>query len=185
MAAQPQLPRGETTPPVNPDPLTGQWEQLRPQLRSWFDRLTEADVGQIGGQKDRLVSLVQQRYGYTRERAQQEVDRRLQEHGQKTSGVTARVTGAAQEAATRVTDTAVTAAARAQEAAGAAAATVADTAAGMAAAVQDRGVQGLSEDLTGLIRRYPVPALLIGLGLGYVLGRSFRTGRTARGRHGP
>jgi hypothetical protein len=29
---------------------------------------------QIGGQKDRLVSLVQQRYGHTRERAQQEVD---------------------------------------------------------------------------------------------------------------
>jgi hypothetical protein len=49
----------------------------------------------------------------------------------------------------------------------------------VAAAVQDRGVQGLSEDLTGLIRRYPVPALLIGLGIGYVLGRSFGTGRTA------
>jgi uncharacterized protein YjbJ (UPF0337 family) len=179
MATLPQHPRGETPPPAHPDPLAGQWEQLRPQLRSWFDRLTEADLGQIGGQQDRLVSLVQQRYGYTRERAQQEVDRRLQEHGQKPSGVTARMTGAAQEAASRVTETAGTAAARTQEAAGAAAATVTDTAAGMAAAVQDRGVQGLSEDLTGLIRRYPVPALLIGLGIGYVLGRSFGTGRTA------
>lgn len=179
MATEPQHPRGETTPPTNLDPLTGQWEQLRPQLRSWFDRLTEADVGQIGGQKDRLVSLVQQRYGYSRERAQQEVDRRLQEHGQKTSGVTTRVTGAAQEAASRVTETAGTAAARAQEAAGATAATVADTAAGAGTYLQDRGVEGLSEDLTGLIRRYPVPALLIGLGIGYVLGRSFGTGRTA------
>jgi uncharacterized protein YjbJ (UPF0337 family) len=179
MAAQPQHPRGETTPPAHPDPLTDQWEQLRPQLRSWFDRLTEADVGQIGGQKDRLVSLVQQRYGYSRERAQQEVDRRLREYGEKTPGVTASVTDTAQEVASRVTETAGTAAARAQEVAGAAATAVADTAAGMAAAVQDRGVQGLSEDLTGLIRRYPVPALLIGLGIGYVLGRSFGTGRTA------
>jgi uncharacterized protein YjbJ (UPF0337 family) len=159
--------------------LTGQWEQLRPQLRSWFGRLTEADVGQIGGQKDRLVSLVQQRYGYTRERAQQEVDRRLQEHGQKPSGVAARVTGAAQEAASRVTETAATAAARAQEVAGAAGAAVTDTAAGAGTYLQDRGVEGLSEDLTGLIRRHPVPALLIGLGIGYVLGRSFGTGRTA------
>jgi uncharacterized protein YjbJ (UPF0337 family) len=167
MATPPQHPGGETTPPAHPDPLTGQWEQLRPQLRSWFDRLTEADVGQIGGQKDRLVSLVQQRYGYTRERAQQEVDRRLQEHGQKPSGVTARVTGAAQEAASRVTETAATAAA------------VTDTAAGAGTYLQDRGVEGLSEDLTGLIRRHPVPALLIGLGIGYVLGRSFGTGRTA------
>jgi uncharacterized protein YjbJ (UPF0337 family) len=179
MATPPQHPGGETTPPAHPDPFTGQWEQLRPQLRSWFDRLTEADVGQIGGQKDRLVSLVQQRYGYTRERAQQEVDRRLQEHGQKPSGVTARVTGAAQEAASRVTETAATAAARAQEVAGAAGAAVTDTAAGAGTYLQDRGVEGLSEDLTGLIRRHPVPALLIGLGIGYVLGRSFGSGRTA------
>jgi uncharacterized protein YjbJ (UPF0337 family) len=70
MAAQPPPPRREGTPPTSPDPLTGQWEQLRPQLRSWWDRLTEADLVQIGGQKDRLVSLVQQCYGYTRERAQ-------------------------------------------------------------------------------------------------------------------
>jgi hypothetical protein len=35
-----------------------------------------------------------------------------------------------------------------------------------------------SEDLSGLIRRYPVPALLIGLGLGFVLGRSLGTRQT-------
>jgi uncharacterized protein YjbJ (UPF0337 family) len=179
MATPPQHPRGETTPPTHPDPFASQWEQLRPQLRSWFDRLTEADAGQIGGQKDRLVSLVQQRYGYTRERAQQEVDRRLQEYGEKTPGVTARVAGAAQEVTSRVTEAAGTAATRAQEVAGAAATTVADTAAGAGTYLQDRGVEGLSEDLTGLIRRYPVPALLIGLGIGYLLGRSLGTGRTA------
>jgi uncharacterized protein YjbJ (UPF0337 family) len=158
--------------------LPGQWEQLRPQLRSWFDQLTEADVWQIGGQKDRLVSLVQQRYGYSRERAQQEVDRRLPEHGQKAPGVAARVAGAAQEAASRVAETAATAAARAQEVAGATGAAVTERAAGVAASVQDRGVQGLSEDLTDLIRRHSVPALLIGLGIGYVLGRSVETDRT-------
>jgi uncharacterized protein YjbJ (UPF0337 family) len=185
MATPPQHPRGEGNPPTNPDPFTSQWEQLRPQFRSWFDRLTEADLTQIGGQKERLVSLVQQRYGYSRERAQQEVDRRLQEYGEKTPGVTARVTGAAQEVASRVTETAGTAASRAQEAVGAAATTVADRAAGAGTYLQDRGVQGLSEDLAGLIRRYPVPALLIGLGIGYALGRGFGTGRTARGREGP
>jgi hypothetical protein len=78
-----------------------------------------------------------------------------------------------------VTATAGTAASRAQEVAGAAATTVTDTAAEAGTYLQDRGVEGLSEDLTGLIRRHPVPALLIGLGIGYVLGRSFGTGRTA------
>jgi hypothetical protein len=33
----------------------------------------------------------------------------------------------------------------------------------------------MASDLTGMIRRYPIPALLIGLGIGYLLG-----GRTRR-----
>jgi uncharacterized protein YjbJ (UPF0337 family) len=181
MAAQPQPPRHEGNPPTHPDPLTGQWEQLRSQLRSWWDRLTEADVVQIGGQKDRLISLVQQRYGYTREHAQQEVDRRLQEYGEKTAGVAATVTSTAQNVASTVTETAGTAASKAQEIAGAAATAVTDTVAGAGTYLQEKGVQGLSGDLTGLIRRYPVPALLIGVGIGFVLGRSLGTGRTAPG----
>jgi uncharacterized protein YjbJ (UPF0337 family) len=172
MAAQPQPPRREANAPITPDPLAGQWERLRPQLRSWWDRLTEADLVQIGGQKDRLISLVQKRYGYTRERAQQEVDRRLQEYGEQPTGATATVTSAAQEAASRVTETAETAASKAQEVAGAAATAVTDAVAGAGTYLQDKGVEGLSGDLAGLVRRYPVPALLIGLGIGFVLGRS-------------
>jgi uncharacterized protein YjbJ (UPF0337 family) len=175
MAAQPPPPRREGTPPTSPDPLTGQWEQLRPQLRSWWDRLTEADLVQIGGQKDRLVSLVQQRYGYTRERAQQEVDQRLQEYSEQTAGVAATVTSAAQDVASRVAETAGTAAGKAQEMAGAAATAVTDTVAGAGTYVQEQG------DLAGLIRRYPIPALLIGLGIGFVLARSLGTRQTDPG----
>jgi uncharacterized protein YjbJ (UPF0337 family) len=179
MAAPPQPPRPEATPSTSGDPLAGQWEQLRPQLRSWWDRLTEADLAQIGGQKDRLISVLQQRYGYPRERAQQEVDRRLQEYTDKSAGVAATVTSAAQDMASRVTETAEMAADKAQEVAGSAATAVTDTVAGVRTYVQDKGVQGLSGDLTGLIRRYPVPALLIGLGIGFVLGCSVRTRQTA------
>jgi hypothetical protein len=169
MATPPEPPRRESHPPPTPDPLAGPWEDLRPQLRSWWDRLTEADLAQIGGQRDRLISLLQQRYGYTRERAQQEVDRRLQEYGEQTAGVAATVTSAAQGVASTVTETAGTAAAKAQEMAGA------------GTYVQEKGVQALPADLVRLIRRHPVPALLIGLGIGFVLGSSLGTGRTAPG----
>jgi uncharacterized protein YjbJ (UPF0337 family) len=172
MAAQPPQPRREANPPTTPDPLSGQWEHLRGQLRSWWDRLTEADLVQIGGQKDRLISLVQQRYGYTRERAQQEVDRRLQEYGERPAGVAATVTRAAQDAAFTVAETAGTAAGKAQAMAGAAATAATDAVAGAGTYLQDKGVQALPGDLAGLIRRYPVPALLVGLGIGFVLGRS-------------
>jgi uncharacterized protein YjbJ (UPF0337 family) len=155
--------------------LIGQWEQLRPQLRTWWDRLTEADLMQIGGQKEQLISVVQQRYGYPRERAQQEVDRRLQEYREPTAGVGATVTGAAQDMASRMAETARTTAAQAQEGVRAATTAVTDTVAGARTALQDKGVQGLSGDLMDLIRRYPIPALLIGLGIGFVLARSVGT----------
>jgi uncharacterized protein YjbJ (UPF0337 family) len=179
MAAQPPPPRHEGNPPPNADPLTGQWEQLRPQLRSWWDRLTEADLAQIGGHKDRLISVLQQRYGYPRERAQQEVDRRLQEYTEKSAGVAATVTSAAQDVASRVTETVGSAAGTAQERAGAAATAVTDSVAGVGTYVRERGVQAVAGDLTDLIRRYPVPALLIGLGIGFVLARSLGTRQSA------
>jgi uncharacterized protein YjbJ (UPF0337 family) len=181
MAAQPQPPRREANPSTGGESLTGQWEQLRPQLRSWWDRLTEADLLAIEGQKDRLISIVQQRYGYPRERAQQEVDQRLQEFNDKSAGVAATVSSAAQEVASRVTETVGTAATKAQEMAGSAATAVTDTVSGVRTYTQEKGLQGLSGDLTDLIRRYPVPALLVGLGIGFVLARSLGTRPTAPG----
>ena len=170
MAAQ--QPRRGASQILTPDAFAGQWQQLRGQIRSWWGNLTDADLDKIAGQKDLLVGLIQERYGYARERAEQEVDRRLQEYSAQSSGVAATVTSAAQEVASRATETAGTAAAKAQEMAGTAASTVTDTVAGAGTYLREKGIQGLSGDFTGLIRRYPVPALLIGLGIGFVLGRS-------------
>ena len=181
MAAQPQPPRREAHPSTSGDPLSGQWGQLRPQLRSWWDRITEADLMAIDGQKDRLISVVQQRYGYPRERAQQEVDQRLQEHGERTAGVAATVTSTAQDVASSVAETAGTVATKVQEMAGAVATTVTATVAGAGTYLQEKGVEGLSADLTELIRRYPVPALLIGLGIGWLLSRTLGKVSTTEG----
>jgi hypothetical protein len=37
--------------------------------------------------------------------------------------------------------------------------------------LENEGVQGIADDLTNLIRRNPFPALLIGVALGYAVGR--------------
>ena len=36
-------------------------------------------------------------------------------------------------------------------------------------------LSGIGEDLTGMIRRNPVPALLIGIGLGFLIARATRS----------
>jgi hypothetical protein len=38
--------------------------------------------------------------------------------------------------------------------------------------LQEEGFRGMADDLTQLIRRNPIPALLVGIGVGYLIARS-------------
>ncbi len=76
--------RTQESDPINSDILDGRWKQMRGELRAWWGRLTNDDLEHIGGQRDKLIGRLQERYGYTRERAQQEVERRLREYGVRT-----------------------------------------------------------------------------------------------------
>jgi uncharacterized protein YjbJ (UPF0337 family) len=58
---------------MNSDNVDRQWQYLRGKLKAWWDQLTDADLEQVAGKKAQLVALLQDRFGYTRERAQQEV----------------------------------------------------------------------------------------------------------------
>jgi hypothetical protein len=40
--------------------------------------------------------------------------------------------------------------------------------------LEQEGLSGLAEDLTNVIRRNPIPALLVGIGVGFLLGRTLR-----------
>lgn len=59
------------------DILEGQWKQLRGQVKQWWGDLTDDDLDQINGKTDVLMGKLQERYGYTKERAREEVNRRL------------------------------------------------------------------------------------------------------------
>src|SRR6266481_3088164 len=85
------------TNPMNQDILSGKWKQMRGELKTWWGKLTDDDVDRIGGQKDKLIGLIQERYGYAREQAEQEVERRLQEYGAKTGGAVASMSAKARE----------------------------------------------------------------------------------------
>jgi hypothetical protein len=51
---------------------------------------------------------------------------------------------------------------------------VADTLDSTGQYIQDRNLPGMMDDLTGLIKRNPIPAVFIGLGIGFLLGRVLR-----------
>lgn len=59
---------------MNKDTLKGQWNQLKGNVKQEWGKLTDNDVARIEGNRDEFVGVVQERYGYSRERAEREVD---------------------------------------------------------------------------------------------------------------
>lgn len=57
---------------------------------------------------------------------------------------------------------------------GSATSAVADTLERGGRYLEEEGLRGLGEDLTNLVRRNPIPALLLGIGIGFLIGRSLR-----------
>jgi uncharacterized protein YjbJ (UPF0337 family) len=174
------------TNPMNQDILAGKWKQMRGELKTWWGKLSDDDVDRISGQKDKLVGLIQERYGYTREQAEQEIERRLQEYSDKTGGAVANMSAKAREFG-------ATAAKKANQAApvigekvkslasvirekapreGKIGTTATKVAGGLESAsnyLQEKKFDHLGEDFRGLVRRYPLQTLLVGLGLGFLL----------------
>ena len=72
---------------MNKDILKGQWKEIKGQIPVWWGRLTDDDVERIAGQWDKLVSLLQEKYGYTRTYAEEEINSRLREYEAQLSSV--------------------------------------------------------------------------------------------------
>ena len=148
---------------------------------------------------DQLIGLVQDKYGYARDQAHQEVERRFKEYAAKMSGPSSsgmpEANGSVAQMTAKVQELGMTAASMAGEAATALGETVGSmasaiwdnvphegTRASAATAVagglesassylQEKGYEDIATDLTAVIRRYPRQWLLVGVGLGYVLAR--------------
>jgi len=52
---------------------------------------------------------------------------------------------------------------------------VADTLESSGRYLEEEGLSGIGEDVTSLIRRNPIPAVLIGIGIGFLIARSTRS----------
>ncbi len=64
---------------MNRDVFEGKWKEMRGQVREWWGKITDDELEETGGKADQLVGLVQQKYGYTREQAEAEFDKRLRD----------------------------------------------------------------------------------------------------------
>ncbi len=60
---------------MNSDTLKGQWKQMIGRAKESWGKLTDDELLKIEGNTQRLSGLVQERYGVTREEAEQQVQR--------------------------------------------------------------------------------------------------------------
>jgi len=65
---------------MNADILKGKWKQIRGEAKKWWGDLTDDEFDQIDGERDKLVGKVQERYGWSKEEAELEIDRRLNDY---------------------------------------------------------------------------------------------------------
>ncbi|MCA9580933.1 MAG: CsbD family protein [Caldilineaceae bacterium] len=59
---------------MNSDILEGKWQQLKGHVKEQWGELTDNEVAQTEGNYDQLVGLLQEKYGYARQRAEEEVN---------------------------------------------------------------------------------------------------------------
>jgi uncharacterized protein YjbJ (UPF0337 family) len=65
---------------MNNDILEGKWKQIRGEAKAWWGKLTDDDLERAGGKLDVFTGLLQEKYGYTHQRAVDEVDKRVTDY---------------------------------------------------------------------------------------------------------
>jgi uncharacterized protein YjbJ (UPF0337 family) len=147
--------------PMNHNIFAEQWKQMRGRLKSWWGKLSDDDFDWIEGQKDKLIGLVQEKYGYTRDQAQEEIDRRFNEYDDKDS------TASVRDMKAKVYDGEIAA----SKARGAVT-TLTDEFATAGSSIRENKLATMATDISSFIRKYPFALLFVGIGLGYFLVRN-------------
>lgn len=59
---------------MNWDTVKGKWKQVTGSAKAKLGELTDDDLDQIDGEREKLVGKVQEKYGLAREEADKQVD---------------------------------------------------------------------------------------------------------------
>ncbi|MGE3318226.1 MAG: CsbD family protein [Candidatus Berkiella sp.] len=66
---------------MNEDIVKGNWHELKGKVRKQWGNFTDNEVAQMKGSREELGGLLQKRYGYQKDRVEQEIDKFLKQNG--------------------------------------------------------------------------------------------------------
>ena len=73
---------------MNKDVFEGKWKEMRGQVKEWWGKLTDDDLERAAGKFDVLAGILQEKYGYTRQHAADEIEKRVTEFESSLEGKT-------------------------------------------------------------------------------------------------
>ncbi|TQM94042.1 CsbD family protein [Roseinatronobacter monicus] len=59
---------------MNWDQIEGKWKQIKGSAKDQWGKLTDDDLDQAAGKRDKLVGKIQERYGIAKDEAEKQVD---------------------------------------------------------------------------------------------------------------
>ncbi len=60
---------------MNTDMIEGKWKELSGSVKAQWGKLTDDEIAQAEGNREKLEGLIQQKYGKTKEEAKTEVNK--------------------------------------------------------------------------------------------------------------
>lgn len=60
---------------MNEDILKGKWKEIKGGIKQQWGNLTDDDLAQVDGKQEKLLGLLQTKYGYSKDKAAQEFNK--------------------------------------------------------------------------------------------------------------
>ena len=65
---------------MNEDIFKGKWKELKGRVKEKWGDLTDDDVTAVEGKTEKLVGILQEKYGYSKDKAQEEYNEFMDDH---------------------------------------------------------------------------------------------------------
>jgi uncharacterized protein YjbJ (UPF0337 family) len=62
------------------DVIAGNWKQLTGKVKEQWGKLTDDDIAKIAGKREQLEGVIQEKYGFGKDKAKAEVDEWVAKH---------------------------------------------------------------------------------------------------------
>lgn len=79
VAATPPTTFSEGAFMMNWDVVKGNWKQVKGDIRKRWGKLTDDELEEVAGERDKLIGKLQEKYGYARGEAEKQVDAMLED----------------------------------------------------------------------------------------------------------